>query len=307
MSIDLEPRVAQLELDISQSIQESRGLHSFFTNDLSRLQATNPSFRAVNHRRRLNSQLYTLRCDGQILDAKFTSSVRKIQADVTTFMDATREKLGSFHQEVIRLYVRQLFMPFPTELTPPISDPEDFQDGNDLTVNCPFRNNPLNGILKFLETKSGGHPHDEGLVCVSASGCWDDKRFHPKNAALVEANNVFLSLNKPNQWICYDFNDQKVQLSYYAIRSRFDGFEGSNNPKDWVIEGSLDGNEWIEIDSKVDNEELNRKDVVKAWEVQSEEWFKCIRLRLTGETHSGKHCCAISAFELFGKIHKDDR
>jgi hypothetical protein len=193
---------------------------------------------------------------------------------------------------------------------PPAAEPESGSLSIDLAVGevveCPYRGAPLNGILRFLETKCGGNPHDKALIVVSASGCLDSSRFDAKNAANVDANTAFVSLNQPNQWICYDFKDKRITLSHYSIRSRFDGFRGSNNPKDWVVEGSETGDDWIELDRQTNNEDLNSRNVAKAWELKSGPPLRYVRLRQIGRAHSRKHYLAISSFELFGSLSKPD-
>jgi hypothetical protein len=171
------------------------------------------------------------------------------------------------------------------------------------TVTCPFEaNKPLEGILNWLVANLHGNPHETKAVEVTGSSCLDPTRFLPQNAANPLEKNIFVSRNEANQWITYDFKQKRVQITHYSIRSRFDGFKGSNNLKDWVVEASLDGSEWTVIDSKTDNGELDNRNVTATWEVKSTEQWRFVRLRQTGLAHSGKNFLALSSFELFGEL-----
>jgi gas vesicle protein len=161
---------------------------------------------------------------------------------------------------------------------------------------------PLEGILNALSKSCGGNVHDRGLVAVTASGCLEEARFHAKNAADPAGNTVFASANKPNQWIAYDFKNKKLRLTGYSIRSRFDGFPGSNNLKSWVIEVSDDGKTWEVVDQKENDSDLNDKNIAKAWPIAKEVECSFVRLRQTDLSHSKKHYLAISGFELFGVL-----
>jgi hypothetical protein len=156
--------------------------------------------------------------------------------------------------------------------------------------------------MNWIQKHYKANPHDAHVVEVTGNGCLDPDRFGPKNVADVEGKTVFVSLNAPNQWISYDFKTHRVKLTHYAIRSRFDGIKGSNNPKNWVVEGSEDGSHWIMLDSKCDNHDLNGGNITKVWDVHSNTLFRCVRLRQTAVAHSGKLYLVISSFELFGSL-----
>jgi hypothetical protein len=168
---------------------------------------------------------------------------------------------------------------------------------------CPYASGrKLNGIIAWMAAKFGGNPATKQEIDVTSSGCLQGARFAPANACDLEGNSAFVSANQPNQWICYDFKHRRVRLTHYSIRSRFDGFKGSNNPKSWVVEGSATGQNWVSLDVKEDNSELNDKGVTAVWKIAEADEVKLVRLRLTTPSHSGKHYLAISSFELFGSI-----
>jgi hypothetical protein len=123
-----------------------------------------------------------------------------------------------------------------------------------------------------------------------------------KNAVDLTANSLFGSRTGNNQWLCYDFKDRRVEVRRYSIRSQFDLGRGACHPKSWGIEGSVDGDEWVILDGKQDNSELNDKNVTKSWSTTKDMKSRYIRLRLTGKNHSGNDELWLSSFEIFGTI-----
>jgi hypothetical protein len=168
---------------------------------------------------------------------------------------------------------------------------------------CPYKSGrKLDGIIAWMAAKFGGNPAAKNEIEVTASGCLQPARFGPVNACDLGGASAFVSANQPDQWICYDFKHRRVRLTHYSIRSRFDGFKGSNNPKSWVVEGSATGESWVTLDVQKDNSEINDKDVTAVWRIHEADDVKLVRLRLTTANHSGKHYLAMSGFELFGSI-----
>jgi hypothetical protein len=104
-----------------------------------------------------------------------------------------------------------------------------------------------------------------------------------------------MSKDAPGQWICWDFHEMRVRPTHYTIRSYW--------LKSWVIESSLDGEGWTEIDRKTNNQDFK----AHAWETASfavSKSAECrfIRLTQTGKRHYPDDCLSISAFELFGTL-----
>jgi hypothetical protein len=67
-----------------------------------------------------------------------------------------------------------------------------------------------------------------------------------------------------------------------------------------VIEGSIDGSNWIEIDRRDNNNELNGKNISHQFEVSHPDEFQIIRLRQIGKNHAGYDYLTFCAFEVFG-------
>jgi hypothetical protein len=162
---------------------------------------------------------------------------------------------------------------------------------------------PLRGLLAALGRLVGGDPVEMGAVEVSASGTLEDGRLGPQNAVAATEETAFVSQNAPGQWLRYDFKHRRVKLTHYSLRSRFNGFQGSNNPRDWVVEISDDGSTWTTVDRQSENDELNAQSVTKVFHMNPCPEARYVQLRQVGVAHSGKHFLVVSGFELFGFLH----
>jgi hypothetical protein len=93
-----------------------------------------------------------------------------------------------------------------------------------------------------------------------------------------------------------------VNLTHYSIRSSYDGRVSHENLKSWAIEGSLDGNTWIELDRKEPNDQLNDENLVRTFALAHHKEVQIVRLRQTGKNHGGYDTLLLSAFEVFGSL-----
>jgi hypothetical protein len=89
----------------------------------------------------------------------------------------------------------------------------------------------------------------------------------------------------------------------YSIHTHpIDGIDGIHHPRSWIIEGSLDGMNWMILDEKQDNNELRESDVWRSFAIGNQASVHQIRLRQTGLNHGGDHRVALSGFEIFGTL-----
>jgi hypothetical protein len=104
--------------------------------------------------------------------------------------------------------------------------------------------------------------------------------------------------NAPNQWICYDFKTSWIYPTHYSIRSEPSKYQLQH----WVIEGSVHGIEWIELDERRDNTDLKESLVTKMFSITNSQPVRQIRIRQTGLNHGDAHTLTLTAFELFGYL-----
>jgi hypothetical protein len=167
------------------------------------------------------------------------------------------------------------------------------------------------GIVAYLSRECGGNVHDHNVVCVTSS---EPKRDEPqwaaKNAADVTSDTFFCSAYRSpsddiphaaNNWICYEFKTHTIRPTHYAIRT-YAYTPGAAHLKNWVVESSADGQNWVEIDRKEGSTELNGKNRLGIWEVVRNEPCRFIRLTNVGRNHFGDDSLAVSAFEIFGSF-----
>jgi hypothetical protein len=162
----------------------------------------------------------------------------------------------------------------------------------------PFNESPFNGIISHLTQKSGGNVCDRGIVSVTASG---ERSYQLNEIVNFDNSNIAQTINQPNSWICYDFKEMRVKVSHYSIRSRTD----SDNyfPIQWTLEGSMDGNSWINFDSRTNRNELLGRGKSATFSTSSSQFVQMIRLRQQGKDSGGTDFLTLSAFELFGTLH----
>jgi hypothetical protein len=159
------------------------------------------------------------------------------------------------------------------------------------------------GILRFLTKQCGGNVHEKGEIEIGYSS------LHPSSewqhfARVVDLDDkaihsVFISSNKPDSWLSYDFRSRRVYPTKYYIRSRN---YHTHHMRSWVVEGSnnRDGNQWIELDRRDDIDDLSRANGEVTFPIAHSDWFRWIRLRQTGKTSANSDYLIVSAFDIFG-------
>jgi hypothetical protein len=138
---------------------------------------------------------------------------------------------------------------------------------------------------------------------VTASDYYDSSIVYlAKNAADLTVDSHYFSSNAPNQWICDNFVDSTIKPTHYSIRSRRDVGVGDHHLKSWVIECSVDGKDWVEVDRRNNNNELNARNVTRLFIICISGEDRYIRLHQTGPTHRNDHYLVISGLEIFGLL-----
>jgi hypothetical protein len=163
----------------------------------------------------------------------------------------------------------------------------------------------LNGIIAHLTQKCGGNVHDKGIVEVTVSSLEvNNMAYHGKNVVDYSSSRHFGTGTNDNPWICFDFKDSRVVLTDYTMVSdrRAPGW----NPiflRSWVVEGSRDGKEWIDVDRQMDCEALNGPDKSSIFKIQSKAEFRFVRIRALAVHRPGDLICLeMKAIEFFGTL-----
>jgi hypothetical protein len=177
---------------------------------------------------------------------------------------------------------------------PPVSHSKSLN-----AVECPFKKgffSPVvqrKGIISYLTQKHGGNVHDKGIVTITSKSVWSDYDA-VRNAADLDSNSRFKSKDEPGEWICWDFHEMRIRLTHYTIES--------SRLKSWVIESSLDGEAWTEIDRRTTNVDLRASPNRESFDFLNSGECRFIRLTQTGRNHIGDDNLEIRALEFFGTL-----
>lgn len=165
----------------------------------------------------------------------------------------------------------------------------------------------FNGVINRLNDESGNNITEKVNVTSSS-------RFIGKPIFVTELNDklkYFMSDDRPDSWIKYEFLGFKLHPTRYSIRTWNNAKKGGHL-KSWVVEASNTNrdDDWKVLDTRNDVEGLDNNNAEVNFEIQtklnSNEFFKFIRLKQTDVNVSGKNFLILSAFELFGNVIYDD-
>jgi hypothetical protein len=82
--------------------------------------------------------------------------------------------------------------------------------------------------------------HDKGIVTITSKSVFSDPPVcAPRNVAHLTEDSGFLSKNAQPQWIGWDFRELRVRPTHYTI---------NGDEQSWLVERSLDGEVWTEMD-----------------------------------------------------------
>ena len=161
------------------------------------------------------------------------------------------------------------------------------------------------GIMRYLTNKTGGNIHDNGTVEITSNSI----RYHPKNSVDYENNNFYSSMNDSTlAYVCFDFKDNRIQLSNYSIES-YSKSSNCEHLRSWVVEVSNDGEKFEEVDCHSDDQTLNGSNKIGIFNVSkgNDKFYRFIRLRQTnyswyGYPNCNNHQYYIQFIEFFGKL-----
>jgi hypothetical protein len=149
----------------------------------------------------------------------------------------------------------------------------------------------VEGIIAHLTQKCRGNVHDAGIVTITSKSITQGAL-----RCLADLNSATGSWSNdaPNEWVCWNFGNLRVRPTHYTIYSCW--------LSSWLLEGSLDGVEWIEIDRRTDNFDLEEKPWLASFPTSNSPLCGFIRLTQTGENHKGNNELIIAALEVFGML-----
>jgi hypothetical protein len=103
-----------------------------------------------------------------------------------------------------------------------------------------------------------------------------------------------VSSQRTSQWVCWDFREMRVHpTTHYTIWAWY--------LKSWVVEGSLDGSSWTEIDRQTSKQDFEYCSTA-SFPVSNPAEFRFIRLTQTDKDHGGDDELLVRAVEFFGTL-----
>lgn len=113
-----------------------------------------------------------------------------------------------------------------------------------------------------------------------------------------ETDHFFTNLGDIS-WICIEFKKHEIIPISYTIKSGDDSF----NPKNFVLEGSNDIKNWIEIDTENNCNDLKEIQSIKTFSIQKEKQksFKYLRFSVK-EGWNNHSWTQIRSIEFYGEI-----
>lgn len=161
-----------------------------------------------------------------------------------------------------------------------------------------FNGKEFDGIFNYLRKNS--NINEEVNIMKSSDGGGGD--FF--NLFVYENQSFELCTNcSSNEWICIELKKHQVIPTYYSVKSH-GGSQGSYHPRSWVIEGSNDNSNWVEIDEQKNCPYLNGSHLSHSFPIKNEnqQEFSFIRMKLTDTNWRSDNYLSISRFELYGYL-----
>jgi hypothetical protein len=141
-----------------------------------------------------------------------------------------------------------------------------------------------------------GNAVDKGLVSVTMKSCDSPNSWASARGFLEAGNRGCRSRDEPGQWFCIDFQEMRVRLTRYSIFRLAELAMLS-----WVLELSLDGDNWTEIHRQTDVAPTRRTERLQ-FDVADCPVARFIRLTQTGPNAAGSHVMHFMGLRLSGTL-----
>jgi hypothetical protein len=292
-------------------LTETRRRNSEMGDRMQQLEEENRRIRETSEG--LKSQLARAEARQQSLVAGLQEAIAAGGSKVTEEVVNLEQELARLKREIKRMKMTE--KQFPRSMKKWKS--KDWK-GDEMKIDVP------DGIIAHLTRECGGNVHNRNLVDVTSgsfeketqganphSGAYDNNpKWAAKNTADLETDSCFISAYRwkeediphtRNNWICYDFKERRIVPTHYTIRTHWNG-PGGQHLKSWLVETSMDGENWREVAHEEDNKQLNGTYFTATFLVAGGEECQFIRLVNIGRNHFGHDQLVIHAWEIFGNL-----
>eukprot|EP01084_Bolivina_argentea_P250100 418904_1 len=166
-----------------------------------------------------------------------------------------------------------------------------------------------NGILFFFGSKGTRDPSKYinpaklGMVIVNTSEMMPDSQPY----AQFIGRTCVRCVTKPSAscWFSVDFIDKYIKPSHYTLRHYISW--DTECLRNWVVEGSVDGERWLVLRQHQNDQALNYKGQAYTWALHDYGCaFRRLRVKQTGPNNNNHYFLACSGFEVYGTLYKED-
>ena len=156
----------------------------------------------------------------------------------------------------------------------------------------------LNGVINYL-TQKYGNVVDAEIIGIDSALPGNQNL---KNICSYDWSFCWASKDTPGQWVRFDFKAHTIKVDNYSIKTC--PYKANfHHLKNWVLEGSMDGEKWDELDKREENSELNYPAAIAIFDCNSKgNFYRYIRLHSIGPNHYGKFILAFTNIEFFGTL-----
>eukprot|EP00760_Papus_ankaliazontas_P010889 PhM_4_TR14560/c0_g1_i1/m.45645 len=162
------------------------------------------------------------------------------------------------------------------------------------------------GCVYFLSTSgnTSGFKNgvDSGQFSVFASSTY--KLSNTRAVVSPRTSDYFMTDNEPNEWVQIDFGNCVIAPTAYSFTSRHPILTGQF-PRNWRLEGSLDGDKWFVLSRHKNDTSLSRRNPYGFWELEPVKglpFLKMVRVIHEGLNSVGTNALSLSDFEMFGRV-----
>ncbi|OHT16967.1 hypothetical protein TRFO_41435 [Tritrichomonas foetus] len=170
-----------------------------------------------------------------------------------------------------------------------------------LTIESKYENKPFEGIISELTKLTEGNVYESKIVDITGN------REGGLFSSLLDYNFTgicYCSFEEDNSYLCFDFQNHRISLSNYSLKTSTWHATCADHLRSWKIEGSNDGTKWEELDSHSNDQTFTSPCQIHTFEINNKNLqksrFRFIRLTQTGPSSSGKKCFDLTNIEFFG-------
>jgi hypothetical protein len=162
------------------------------------------------------------------------------------------------------------------------------------------------GIFHHLCAACNGNPHLSGRVEISANDEYASRTLQVYDLISdVQKTGKYwgTNANAVDHYIKIDFRTFLVRPSGYALKAHWSRWGGGGQfIRSWRFEGSNDGSNWDNLDTKSNSDAISGNDQEAVFDVATEQSYRLFRIIAQGMNSSQSYCFSMQQIEIFGNL-----